>query len=159
MVNCDYIVVVHELKEEDGGGFLAIAPDLPGCVGDGDDRAAAVADLEKAMAEWIDEAVRLNREVPKPGACFAEVNAQQEKVKNLLKAQEDLIRQQDQRLKEQDQHLKEARQEIERIKASIVANRPHHLHGEVYPWNVLEAVPVHMAAAASIRKHHGRRLN
>jgi hypothetical protein len=36
------------------------------------------------MAEWIDEAVRLNREVPKPGACFAEVNAQQEKVKNLL---------------------------------------------------------------------------
>ena len=80
----DYIVVVHELKEEDGGGFLAIAPDLPGCVGDGDSRAAAVADVEKAMAEWIDEAVRLNREVPKPGACFAEVNAQQEKVKNLL---------------------------------------------------------------------------
>jgi len=159
MANRAYIVVVHELTEEDGGGFPALAPDLPGCIGDGDSRAAAIADLEKAMEEWIDEAMRLKREVPQPGDCFAQVTAQQEKVKNLLKAQEDLIKQQDQRLKQQDQHLKEAREEIERIKASIVGNRPHHLHGEVYPWSVLEAVPVHLAAATSTRRHHGRRLN
>ena len=79
-----YVMVVYELSDEDGGGFVALAPDLPGCMGDGDSRAAAVADLEKAMEEWIDEAVRLNRKVPKPGDCFVEARAQQDKLRKKI---------------------------------------------------------------------------
>jgi antitoxin HicB len=31
----DYAIIVHELSHEDGGGYLAIVPDLPGCMSDG----------------------------------------------------------------------------------------------------------------------------
>jgi antitoxin HicB len=157
MDNREYVVVVRELSEEDGGGFLALAPDLPGCMGDGDTREAAVVDLEKAMNEWIDEALRLNRDVPKPGNCFEQAKEQQKKVRNLLKAQEELIKQQDQRLKEQDQHLKDAREEIDRIKASMVHQNQVLPHGE--PWGLLEVLPAHLAGSVGSRRHHGRRLN
>ena len=32
----DYAIIVSQLPEEDGGGYLASFPDLPGCVSDGE---------------------------------------------------------------------------------------------------------------------------
>jgi len=61
-----YPILVVPLSDEDGGGYLAEVPDLPGCVGDGDTPAAAIADAERAIAEWIAEAKRLKRPVPMP---------------------------------------------------------------------------------------------
>ena len=36
MHNLRYPVIVSPLSEEDGGGFLATVPDLPGCMSDGE---------------------------------------------------------------------------------------------------------------------------
>jgi antitoxin HicB len=47
------------LNYEDG--FIAYAPDLPGCMGDGDTKEAAEADCRKAAKEWLDEAKRIGR--------------------------------------------------------------------------------------------------
>ena len=41
MRNPDYAVLIEPLSEEDGGGFVATVPDLPGCMSDGDTREAA----------------------------------------------------------------------------------------------------------------------
>jgi len=63
-----YAIVVSPLPQQDGGGYLAEVPDLPGCIGDGDTPAAAIADAERAIAEWISEAKRLKRSIPEPVA-------------------------------------------------------------------------------------------
>jgi predicted RNase H-like HicB family nuclease len=58
--------VVEPLAPEDGGGFLATVPDLPGCVSDGESPEEALHSVQDAILEWIDEARRLGHEVPKP---------------------------------------------------------------------------------------------
>ncbi len=66
MAAATYQIEVTALSPEDGGGFLAWVPDLPGCVSDGETRDQAIANVESAIAEWIDEAVALGRAVPSP---------------------------------------------------------------------------------------------
>ncbi len=66
MAGRDYAVVIEPLPEEDGGGFLAIVPDLPGCVSDGATRAEAAANAEDAVAAWLEEAATLGRDIPVP---------------------------------------------------------------------------------------------
>jgi predicted RNase H-like HicB family nuclease len=120
MTNRDYPAVVLPLTAEDGGGFLALAPDLPGCMGDGETAEAAVTDLRKAIEEWKDEAVRLGREVPRPGDYVIAMRKEQEKLYGLLQAQDELIKKQSKSIKQQDQEIQKAKEEIERIKAGIL---------------------------------------
>ena len=53
-------------RKEDGCGFLAIAPDLPGCLADGWTQREALANLHDAIAEWIADARAMGRPVPEP---------------------------------------------------------------------------------------------
>jgi predicted RNase H-like HicB family nuclease len=41
MANPDYPVLIEKLFPEDGDGYLATVPDLPGCMSDGETRALA----------------------------------------------------------------------------------------------------------------------
>ena len=59
-------VTLRALHAEDGGGYLAVVPDLPGCMSDGDTPAEAVQNVTAAIDEWIAEAMRLNRAVSTP---------------------------------------------------------------------------------------------
>ncbi len=59
----EYAILVEPLTDADGGGWLASVPALPGCMGDGETREAALADVQNAIAEWKDaarEGVSLN---------------------------------------------------------------------------------------------------
>lgn len=60
----DYIIETRPLPVEDGGGFLAWAPDLPGCMSDGESRDEAEAGCRDAVREWLDRARREGIEVP-----------------------------------------------------------------------------------------------
>ena len=66
MPKLDYPVTIEPLSTKDGGGFLATAPDLPGCMSDGETPEEALANVRDAIAAWIDEANALGRPVPKP---------------------------------------------------------------------------------------------
>jgi len=59
----DYTVMIEPAE---GGGFIALVPDLPGCMGDGETAEEALHDVESAIGEWIDEATRLGRPIPQP---------------------------------------------------------------------------------------------
>jgi antitoxin HicB len=59
MANLEYAVVVEPLSKEDGGGFLATVPDLPGCMSNGESREEAARNVAGAIASWIEEAKRL----------------------------------------------------------------------------------------------------
>lgn len=67
-----YAVLVRPLPEEDGGGFIATVPDLPGCMSDGETMAEAIANLEGAIAAWTQAAEAEGRKVPAPGAGKSE---------------------------------------------------------------------------------------
>jgi antitoxin HicB len=64
MASLRYPVIVSPLTEEDGGGFLATVPDLPGCMSDGETPAEAIENVQDAIEEWLDLAHKLGREIP-----------------------------------------------------------------------------------------------
>ena len=66
MPTLEYPVIVSPLSDEDGGGFLATVPDLPGCMSDGETPAEAIDNVQDAIAEWLDLARKLGREIPAP---------------------------------------------------------------------------------------------
>jgi antitoxin HicB len=59
-----YRVIIEPLANEDGGGFVATVPDLPGCMSDGGTPEEALAQVQDAIASWIEEARALGRSVP-----------------------------------------------------------------------------------------------
>jgi antitoxin HicB len=66
MSRLDYPVLIEPLAPEDGGGFLATVPDLPGCMSDGESAEDALKNVRVAIEEWIEEALALGRDVPPP---------------------------------------------------------------------------------------------
>lgn len=71
MAKLDYPVVIEPLAAEDGGGFVAVAPDLPGCISDGETPEEALHNIQDAIAAWIEEANSLSRPVPPPARRLA----------------------------------------------------------------------------------------
>lgn len=62
----DYKVVIEPLSEEDGGGYLATVPELPGCMSDGATRAEALTNVEDAIATWLFCARKMGTPIPEP---------------------------------------------------------------------------------------------
>ncbi len=61
-----YPLQVRPLSEDEGGGYMASVPDLPGCMGDGETEAAAIEDAQSAIASWIETAEKFGDPVPEP---------------------------------------------------------------------------------------------
>ena len=66
MPKLEYPVIIEPLPEDEGGGFVALVPDLPGCMSDGETAEAALAAVQEAVAAWVEEATELGRPVPRP---------------------------------------------------------------------------------------------
>ena len=66
MTALQYPVVIEPLSDEDGGGFVAIVPDLPGCMSDGTTPEEAISNVQDAIYTWIEAARDMGRVVPKP---------------------------------------------------------------------------------------------
>ncbi len=54
------------LIREDDGGYGAMVLELPGCYSQGDDAADAMANLEEAMALWLEGRIEDGRPIPEP---------------------------------------------------------------------------------------------
>lgn len=61
-----YEVDIVPLSESDGGGFLATAPELPGCRSDGETPEEALANIYDAITCWIEAAEEMGRAIPQP---------------------------------------------------------------------------------------------
>jgi len=59
-------VIVQPLTAEDGGGFLALVPDLPGCISDGETPEEALVNVRDAILTWIEAAGDMGPAVPPP---------------------------------------------------------------------------------------------
>ena len=65
----DYPITIRPIPVEDGGGYLAEAPDLPGCVADGETVDEALHDIESAIESWIKTATEFGDPIPKPSVA------------------------------------------------------------------------------------------
>jgi predicted RNase H-like HicB family nuclease len=59
-------IIIAPLSPEDGGGFFATVPALPGCHSDGETPQEALANAYDAIACWIEAAEEMGRPVPQP---------------------------------------------------------------------------------------------
>lgn len=73
-----YPIVIVELPESEGGGFLGAAPDLPGCLSDGTTPDEALRNTQDAIDEWLAAARSAGRPIPPAGAA-AERNRARER--------------------------------------------------------------------------------
>jgi predicted RNase H-like HicB family nuclease len=71
MTRLEYPIVVEPLPIEEGGGFLATVPDLPGCMSDGATPEEAVSNVQDAITTWIEAARDLGHAVPTPSRRVA----------------------------------------------------------------------------------------
>lgn len=65
----DYPIILAPLSEEDGGGYLGFAPDLPGCMSDGPTAEEALRNTREAVSEWLETADRRGMDRPLPGSA------------------------------------------------------------------------------------------
>ncbi|HWU62294.1 MAG TPA: type II toxin-antitoxin system HicB family antitoxin [Ensifer sp.] len=62
----EYAVLLSPLPTDDGGGFVATVPDLPGCMSDGETPEEALANVQDAIECWIEAARDQGRTIPSP---------------------------------------------------------------------------------------------
>lgn len=65
-VKSDYSVLLRPLSQDDGGGWIAIVPDLPGCYSDGANAMEALNNVSGAIKDWMAAAQKYGRPIPKP---------------------------------------------------------------------------------------------
>jgi len=56
----------HVFWSDEDGGYIAVAPDLPGCSSFGSSRQEAIGELQDAIAAWIEAAHAAGNPVPGP---------------------------------------------------------------------------------------------
>jgi len=70
-MNLAYEIDILPLSEEDGGGYLAVVPALPGCQSDGETPQEALNNALDAISCWLEEAAALGRVAPEPDRAYA----------------------------------------------------------------------------------------
>ena len=63
----EYPVTVRPLSQEEGGGYRAEYPGIPGCMSDGENIEEAIANGREALRDCLEVFKGSGRTVPKPG--------------------------------------------------------------------------------------------
>ncbi len=66
MSNLEYPVTIRPLSKEEGSGYLAEFPDLPGCIADGESVEEALHQAEDALKAWLASAKEFGDDIPRP---------------------------------------------------------------------------------------------
>lgn len=59
-----YEIIIYWSAEDES--FVAEVPELPGCMADGATYQSALANAEVIIAEWLETAREIGREIPEP---------------------------------------------------------------------------------------------
>lgn len=62
----DYPIEIRPLPPEEGGGYLLIFPDLPGCIADGETPEEAIRNGLDAAESWLKTAQEFGDPIPEP---------------------------------------------------------------------------------------------
>lgn len=70
MTYLQYPVIISPLPSDEGGGFIATVPDLPGCMSDGETPEEALTNVQDAIAVWLEAAKDMGRNIPSPSPAL-----------------------------------------------------------------------------------------
>jgi antitoxin HicB len=70
MSKIKYPVTIRPLSKEEGGGFLAEYPDLPGCIADGATIEEALHEAEDSLKSWLATAKKAGDPIPEPTLSY-----------------------------------------------------------------------------------------
>ena len=70
MSKLKYKITIRPLSADEGGGYLAEFPDLPGCIADGDTVEEALHQAEDALEAWLVTAKEFGDPIPKPNVSI-----------------------------------------------------------------------------------------
>jgi antitoxin HicB len=82
----EYPIVIVPLGAEDGGGYFAFAPDLPGCVSDGATPEEAAVSVQDAVREWLAAQTDRGAKVPVPGDANRRALEREDKIYAAMEA-------------------------------------------------------------------------
>jgi len=68
-ISLPYTITLTPVSPEDGGGWLALIPQLEGCISGGDTKEEALQNIEEAKELWLEGA--LEEDIPIPEPTFA----------------------------------------------------------------------------------------
>ena len=71
-MSLDYPVQIERLPPEDGGGYIATVPILPGCMSDGATPEEALQNVQDAITAWIEAAKVWGRPIPAPALAVTD---------------------------------------------------------------------------------------
>ena len=71
MTQLRYTILIEPLSDDDGGGFLATVPDLPGCMSDGETPEEAAVNVQDAILAWLESAQEMGQPIPEPSRRVA----------------------------------------------------------------------------------------
>lgn len=114
MSNMPHPVVISALSQEDGGGYIAYSPDLPGCLADGETPEEALTAFRDALNEWADEMRANNLEIPAPWASAEGSAKRGAALKRLVGMQQEVIAKQDALIQRLSQLTTDMLREIEK---------------------------------------------
>lgn len=103
----DYAIVVLPLAEEDGGGFAALVPDLPGCISDGETHEEAIRNVHDAITSWLETAESEGRDIPQPGDAVEKMKSRDKALFAAMKAAIDYAEHADGKIIELQRRLSE----------------------------------------------------
>lgn len=65
-LNLNYEIKIRKLSDDEGGGWFAEIPLLPGCMSDGETSQEAIANVNDAKKDWLQSSLELGRFIPEP---------------------------------------------------------------------------------------------
>lgn len=82
----DYAIVIIPLDADDGGGFLGLVPDLPGCMSDGETQAEALENTRDAIEEWLELQASRGIDIPAPGTASEQAAQREERLLDVIRS-------------------------------------------------------------------------
>ena len=109
----DYPIIIVPLPEDEGGGFMAFAPDLTGCMSDGESREEAAKNVQGAILEWLDAARKRQMDIPAPNSAAERERASKARLAHRIKELADGVDRMDERLKALESVAREIEERLE----------------------------------------------
>lgn len=109
----DYPIIIVPLPEDEGGGFLAYAPDLKGCMSDGASPEEAAKNAQGAITEWLDAAKVRQMDIPAPNSAAERERARKARLAHRIKELADGVDRMDERLKALESVAREIEERLE----------------------------------------------
>jgi antitoxin HicB len=116
MIESTYPILLLKLPDNEGGGYVAYAPDLEGCKSNGESPDAAVASLLAAIRALRAHMTEEGKPAPEPFSSSDKAQRMREEMLSIIREQEKMLKEEVVNLRKE---LSEVRSEMDKIRTRM----------------------------------------